>query len=393
MSRPLDIVLELSLIAEAKRGIDYYIENVVNALAEVDSVNRYTLFAYFWKRHAEKAARLPAPANPNFRTRYVRFPESVVTAVDHRWGLPLVQRALLSGARPDVYHVLAGGRLPHVSGPKTVVTFFDLSDETWPKEGRPDPGRKISSPYTYELARRADRIVATGEYTKKDLLRYYALPEEKIEIITTGVNLERFAPVTDAGALGAVRARYRLPGRFFLVIGPYVPLMRNNADYILRAFARLKDGAAVDCHLVLTGTPSEPLEKLLVLAGELGVRERVHTPGYIAIEDLPAIYSLAEAVAHPTSVEGFGYGLEVLACGTPFLTSDRPGVVEAVGDAALTVPRQELEPLAAAMERLLTQPQLRRDLREKGLARAARFSYREIAKRLVALYERLVVVQ
>src|SRR5688572_8409993 len=106
MERPLHIVLELALIAEAKRGIDYYIDYLVDALAKVDSKNRYTLFAYFFKDHAALSARLPRPKAANFTTRYVRFPESVVRALDHKRGWPVVRRLLPS--TPDVYHVLAG---------------------------------------------------------------------------------------------------------------------------------------------------------------------------------------------------------------------------------------------------------------------------------------------
>jgi len=383
------VVLELALIADAKRGIDYYIDNVVGALAELDSRNRYTLFAYFFKGHAEKAARLPRPNRDNFETRYVRFPERLVRALDHRRGWP-VAKALLGGRGPDVYHVLAGGCLPHVAGAKTIVTFFDLSDETIPKSGKPEPGKKISSPYTYELARRADLLIATSENLKKELIRYYALPESKIRVLTSGVDLKRFRPVTDPEALRKVRERYRLPERYLLVVGPYIPLFRTNADFIVRAFALLKDGAAKGCSLVLIGSRGGPLESLLNLAEELGLRERIVTTGYVPIEDLPAIYTLALGCVHPTSVEGFGFGLEVMACGTPFIASTTAGNRESMGDAALSVPPQQVAPLSDAIKRLLEDEPLRRALREKGLSRAALFSYEEIARKLVAIYEELV---
>jgi glycosyltransferase involved in cell wall biosynthesis len=391
MAGPLSIVLETGLNADFKRGIDYYVENMVDGLTQADRRNRYTLFSYFFREHARKSARLPHPSAPNFETLYRRFPESLVVRLDLERGLPVVEKALLRGRRFDVYHALSGGRLPHVRGAKTVVTFFDLVVEAHPLGGgTPDPGRVISDPFTHEYAKRADCLVATGEQTKKDLMRFYAIPEEKIEVIPTGVNLKVFHEVPDAGERERVRARYQLPARYFMVIGPYVPAKRTNAESTLRAFAGLKRaGTLGDCRLVFVGAENDHLRGLLELASKLGVRDLCSTTGYAALEDLAAIYALSSGVVHPTSIEGFGYGLEVLACGAPFITSNLPGVLEAVGGIALTVTPNDVLALEGAMRDLLTKPELRREMREKGLARAAAYSYAAVAGRLAALYERL----
>jgi glycosyltransferase involved in cell wall biosynthesis len=382
MERPLHIVLELALIAEAKRGIDYYIDYLVDALAKVDAKNRYTLFAYFFKDHAALSARLPRPKVANFTTRYVRFPESIIRSLDHKRGWPVVRRLLPS--TPDVYHVLAGGCLPRLEGPKTVVTFFDLWQETRPAGAKADPS-VIRSPETYALAGRADHLIATSKMVKDSLKLHYKLPDEKITVLTSGVDLDRFRRINDSAVLRDTRLRYGLPERFLLVIGPYVPALRTNAEFTLRALAALKEGPGKGVALVFTGKKDAALEKLLALAGELGVS--AHATGYIDVDDLPGVYSLAEAVAHPTSIEGFGFGLEVMACGTPFLTSTT--VVEAMGDAALLVPPQDLAALTRALSRLLSDAGLRQDYARRGVERAKLFSYPEIARTLVGVYERL----
>jgi glycosyltransferase involved in cell wall biosynthesis len=133
------------------------------------------------------------------------------------------------------------------------------------------------------------------------------------------------------------------------------------------------------------------LAGLEALGAQLGIKHRLMMPGFVELEDLPAVYQLSLAVVHPTGVEGFGFGMEVLACGVPFVTSNLPGVVEAVGDAALTVPPGQKEPLAAAVASILQDEELRRRLSKKGLDRAAGFSYKEVAGRLVELYEKLAV--
>ncbi|MEK7384057.1 MAG: glycosyltransferase family 1 protein [Elusimicrobiota bacterium] len=388
---PVSVVLECGLNADFKRGIDYYVDNMVDGLVEVDQRNRYLLFSFFFREHARKSARMPHPVAPNFKTLYRRFPESLVTALDLERGVPVVEKALLRGRRFDVYHALSGGRLPHVRGAKTVVTFFDLVVEAHPLAGgRPDPGRVISDPDTYEYARRADCLVATGDQTKKDLMRFYAIPEEKIVVIPTGVNLKVFHEVADEGERRRVRARYGLPERYLMVIGPYVPPQRTNAESTLRAYAALRRAGTIgDCRLVFVGAENDHLRKLLGLAEDLGVRAQCSTTGYVALEDLAAVYGLSSGVVHPTSIEGFGYGLEVLACGVPFITSNLPGVLESVGGIAWTVTPNDVPAIEKAMGDVLLKPELCREMREKGLARAAKYSYSVVAGRLASLYERL----
>jgi len=390
MSEPLSIVMDLGFNADFKRGIDYYVDNVVGGLAEVDDRNQYLLFSYFLRDHARLEARLPHPQRPNFKRLYRRFSQAAVRLLDIKYGLPVVEKGLLRGQKFSIYHVLAGGLLPHVAKAKTIVTFFDLAVEAFPARGTPDPGRRINDPYTYEYAQRADCLVATGECTKKDLMRYYAVAEEKIEVIPTGVDLKVFHEVSDPAERGRVRARYGLPEKFLMVIGPYVPPRRTNAEVTLRAYAELhRAGLTGGCKLAFVGARNDHLERLLKLAGELGVGSQAIATGYVALEDLAAVYSLSTAVVHPTTIEGFGYGFEVLACGTPFITSNLPGVLESVGGVALTVAPSDEESLRRALLDVISKPELRRELRQKGLTRAALYDYKKIGERFRALYEKL----
>lgn len=389
--RPLEIVLELGLNADAKRGIDYYIENVVNHLAANDSFNRYTLFAAFFRDYRRKLARLPLPDQPNFRRLIRRFPEALVRALERERGLPLTQRLLLGGLRPDIYHVVGGGCLPRLCGPKTIVTAFDVAAEACPADGSaPTPGGRIRDPHLHDVHTRADCIISTGEYTRRDLERYHGVPPSKVEVIPTGVNLKLFRPVDDPAALAAADRKYGLPPKYFMVIGPYLPPRRANASFTLRAFAELKRrGWTEGCRLVFVGSPHPNLDALLGEARELGLADDVRCTGFVPVEDLPALYGRSVAVVHPTSVEGFGFGNEVMACRAAFITSDLPGVVEAVGDAALTVPPGQVAPLAEAMGRLLRDPAFASDLARRGFERAQTYSYDVIARRIIALYRRL----
>ncbi|OUC09187.1 glycosyl transferase family 1, partial [Litorilinea aerophila] len=124
---------------------------------------------------------------------------------------------------------------------------------------------------------------------------------------------------------------------------------------------------------------------------ELGLEEHVHFPGFVADEDLPALYAAAEFFAYPSLYEGFGLPIvEALACGTPVLTGDNSCLPEAGGPGALYVRAEEVESIAQGILQLAQDEQLRIRLREAGLAHAAQFTWERSAQQLVAAYTKVL---
>src|SRR4029079_17334503 len=114
----------------------------------------------------------------------------------------------------------------------------------------------------------------------------------------------------------------------------------------------------------------------------------VHFPGFVPSAELPDWYRAALAFVYPSRFEGFGLPvLEAMACGVPVITSQAPSLLEVAGDAALSVPTETPDPLADAIELILSQPDLRTELSHRGVARAARFSWRTAALQTAALYD------
>jgi glycosyltransferase involved in cell wall biosynthesis len=370
----VDIVLGVGLNVAGKRGIDHFIDNLVEWLAETDTDDRFTVFSYFFGGHAAKVSRLPCPERPNWTRRVPRAPERVVRALEAR-GVPVVQ-SLLLGPRPALYHSL-DGVLPRLSGVTTLTTIYDLAFE----HGRA-PG-DVFHPAYRETCRRSDALIAVSEATKRDLASLYGVDPGKVEVIPTGVNPRKLRPVDDP----AVRAKYRLPGRYIVLLGPFEP--RRNAEAVLAAAAAVRAEAS-DFSLALVGAATAYRRGLEEKARALGLGDRVVACGYVDDEDLPAVFSGALALVHPTRAEGFGtVSLEAMACGCPVVTSDIPSVVEATGDAAFNVGPDDDAALAARLSALVRDPALRAERREKGLARASLFTYDRIARRTVDLYRRL----
>jgi glycosyltransferase involved in cell wall biosynthesis len=142
--------------------------------------------------------------------------------------------------------------------------------------------------------------------------------------------------------------------------------------------------------LVIAGSKGWLYDEIFAQVEEWGLENEVILPGFIADEDLPALYNLAELFVFPSLYEGFGLPpLEAMACGTPVITSDRPSLPEVVGEAGLMVEATDSQELAEAMERALMDENLCREMREKGLAQAAKFTWEAAARKLLDVYSRL----
>ena len=381
----MEIVLGVGLNVAGKRGIDHYMANLIEWLARLDERNRYLISSYFFGDYAAKKARLPDPRRPNFELRASRVPERAVRALERR-GWPVVQKLLLAGSRPDVYHSL-DGVLPRLTGVKAVTTIYDLCFEA-DFRARPDwrPGT-FAHPVYREACRRSDRLIAVSEATKRDIVEIYGVDEARVEVIPTGINPLKLKPVADPAVLAEARRRYGLPERYVVLLGPFEP--RRNAESVLEAAAAIKSERA-DFALALVGMESAYRRGLEEKARALGLGDRLVLCGYVRDEDFAAVFSGALALVHPTRQEGFGtVSLEAMACGCPTITSDIPPVVEAVADAAFTVGPDDRAALARVLREIVSDPELRARRRAAGLARAALFSYEAIARRTLSLYERL----
>lgn len=379
------IVLGVGLNVAGMRGIDKYMANLIDWLAELDSRNRYVVFSYFFKGNAAKRARLPNPGKPNFELLVPRWPERLVDGLERR-GWPVVERCLLASSPPDIYHAL-NGTLPRLSGAKTISTYYDLWAE---QKFRARPGWKPGAylmPEYRQAALRSDCLVAVSESTKRDVIEIYGADPSKIEVIPTGVNPKKLFHVTDPVRLAEVRGRYGLPERYIVLLGTFED--RRNLESVIEAMAELGLGAG-GCSLALVGQPGPYRDGLVALARGLGLEKRVVLCGYVPEADLAVVFSAAQALVHPTRAEGFGtVSLEAMACGCPVITSNIPPVMEAVGDAAITVAPDDRAALVRGLRELLSRSELRAQARAKGLARAALYSYEKIAGRVLSVYGRL----
>ncbi len=305
-------------------GIGRYTRGLVAGLAEIDRENQYTLFS---------AGERPSIGDwpPNFRQCTSTIPARWLTVGWHRLRLPIPAELLTGDC--DLYHS-PDFTLPPLRRARGLVTIHDLSFLRVPECA--DPGlRAFLEKAVPAAVIRARRVLADSENTRQDLVEMLHVDPDKISVVTPAIE-PRFRREDNAARLDEVRARYRLPDRFILGLGTLEP--RKNFTGLIAAFDQLIRETNLPHALVIGGKPGWLYEEIYRQANQEDLAGRVLFPGFVADEDLPALYSLADVFAFPSLYEGFGIPvLEAMACGTPVVTSNNSSLPEAAGSAALMV--------------------------------------------------------
>jgi glycosyltransferase involved in cell wall biosynthesis len=351
-------------------GINWYIHNLLTHLPRVDRDNRYTAFL--------SDGRF---ANPGLALKLSRLPTS--RPVVRIFWEQVVQPFALRKEKVDLLHALAFVT-PLLSPCPSVVTIYDLSFLLYP-EGFKRAKRFYLNLFTRLSARRARRIIAISESTKRDVVRLLGVPPEKVGVIYCGID-EAFRPLLD-DQVAAFRSERGLPERFILFVGTIEP--RKNVTRLIEAFASLHTCELANLKLVIGGAKGWFYGDVFARVEELGLESAVMFPGYIPVSELPLWYNAAELFVYPSLYEGFGLPpLEAMACGTPVVTANTSSLPEVVGQAGLTVDPLDVEGLAEAMRRILDDEALRYEMRGRGLQRARDFSWTKTAQETVQVYRR-----
>lgn len=367
------IAINLLFASGGDFGGARYIRNLARGLAKIDFENKYTL--YVSARDVPTYSEL----GPNF---------TLVPTVSYR---PLrilwEQTALpfdLKRRHIDVYHG-AAFVTPLIKTCRQVLTINDMTYYLV-------PGKHTSTKVRYFRAlmpgsvARSERVIALSESVKADIIRILGTPPHKIEVIYLGKG-EKFRPIPEQDILDRIRKKYGLNRKTILFVGLIEP--GKNLPTLIRAYATLK-GLHQEYDLVLAGKMGSGYPDALQCATDCGVRDHVLFPGFIPDDELPELYNLAEVYVHTTLYEGFGLPvLEAMSCGTPVITSNRSSLPEIAGGAALLVDPGNVEEMAAAMHRVLTDAGLRKQMSQKGLEQSKLFTWEKTAQATLKIYQTL----
>lgn len=264
--------------------------------------------------------------------------------------------------------------------PRSVVTIHDVGYLHHP-DTHPTNTRQMLHLTTRWSTSVAERIIAISETTKRDLIAHYHLPPERIQVIPHGVD-HTMCPV-DGDAIAELKRRLDLPDAYILFVGTVQP--RKNLGRLAAALSFVAK-AGLPHQLVIAGKSGWMARAVQAELVASGMSNRIHPLGYVDSADLPTLYSGAAAFCFPSLYEGFGLPiLEAMACGTPVVTANTSALPEVAGDAALMVDPKRPTEIGDALVRVLSDQSLRRDLIERGLARAQTFTWERTARATIDL--------
>jgi glycosyltransferase involved in cell wall biosynthesis len=370
------IYLDVSAAVHRRAGLGRYAESLARALVAADA-RRYALF-YNRERGVQPLRGLEHLPARTVALGYKPWRMLVWLGQLARAGFD----RLLPGA--ELFHATEHLLLPLRSIP-TVLTVHDLIFRHLPVHHKP-LNRWYLNLALPLFCRRATHIIAVSEHTRRDLIDTYAVPPEKVTVVHEAAD-PHFGPRSPA-AVEAARSRYGLPERFLVFVGTIEP--RKNLARLLEAFETIHAEGLAD-GLVIVGKRGWLTGDFFARLEQSPVRDAVHLPGYVPDEDLPAVYAGAQALAFPSLYEGFGLPvLEAMACGTPVVASNSSCIPEIGGEAARTFDPLDVAEMIEALRRVLTEPALREEMRTRGLAQAARFSWEQAASQTADIYHALL---
>ena len=355
-------------------GIGTYVRNLLRHLARIDRNTEYVVFC------RQEDGGIVDELGENFRAVPERArPYSVREQV----ALPLdVRREGISLFHAPHY------ALPPLTPCKSVVTIHDCIHLRFPQYLPNRVAYAYARTSLWFATHRSNRVLTVSEASKRDILRYFRVPQEKIDVIYNAID-ERFGTPPAEDEVDRVRERYQLDGPFVLYAGNIKP--HKNLERLIEAFHLFRRGPFEHVKMLIIGDEISKYATLRRAVHRHKLHKHVRFFGFVPDKTLAILYRLAGVFVFPSLYEGFGLPpLEAMASGTPVVTSNVSSLPEVVGDAALLIDPYQPEAIADAIERVLTNAALREDLRTRGLARVREFSWERSVGRVRQIYEEVL---
>lgn len=286
----------------------------------------------------------------------------------------------------SLYHGLSH-ELPYgasrLSIPK-VVTMHDLIFESSPQQYRKTDVLIYRRKFRY-AAEVSNQIVAISEVTKRDLIHYYQIPEQKIKVVYQACD-QRFYTRCTPQQSEAIRKRYSISSPYWLFVGSIIE--RKNLLRVCEALSKLD----ATMPLLVVGKGEQFKQRVIDFLKEKKLTQQVifledHFTSSQIYQDLPVLYQMAFALIYPSLKEGFGLPvLEAMASGCPVITSNHTSMTETGPNTALLVEPLHTESILEAMKQLMLQPDQREQFIQTGIQAALQFTPDKCAQHMMNLY-------
>ncbi len=414
---------------EHKTGTEWYSYYLIRWLAKLDKKNKYILYTdkplkgglldLTTKQHFNNFSNseaeydnngyqiIKSPFN-NFYAKVLKWPFSFF------WTLGRLSLEMLL-KKPDVLFVSAH-TLPIIFPKKTVNTIHDVGFERNRRLYRyhsmgPESKRfnKIVSNFvkiftlgkygansmdylswsTNFALKHAEKIITVSNFSKNEILGIYNCQEDKIKVIYNGYNYFLYKKIIDKEKINSVLKKYDIKKPYILYVGRLEK--KKNTPYLIEAYAVARENNKnINHKLVLIGDASFGYDEVKYVIEEFNINGEVIMPGWIEEEDMPYIYNGATAFIFPSRYEGFGIPLlQAMGCHLPIAASSIPVFKEIAGEAALFFDPNNIRSISSAINRIITDDKLRKELIAEGNSRIKKFSWEKCAKETLDLINKL----
>lgn len=364
----MHIGIDARFVQGPNTGVTNYLINLLKGISRVDKSNTYSIFL----SKPDYNDRIPNAAN-----FHIKINTTNALIWKNVWFPNEVRRLKI-----DVVHFPAyTGSFVNIG--KNVVTIHDLINKVNPKWLSRRELILIDLPIQIAI-KKATKIIAVSENTKKDIMKYYKVEDGKI-FVTLEAADSSFGPNNDLSSIEWIKNEYAINTDFILFVG--VLFKRRNIDRLLEAFSFLKRNANIKHKLVIAGLKKKyfNLDKHI---NKYNLNADVIYIGHIKQADLPLLYNAASFFVYPSLYEGFGLPvLEAMSCGKAVITSNVSSLPEIIGDAGLLINPYKTEELYGAIYRLVKDSALRENLGRLALARSKIFSWDKMAKESISIYK------
>lgn len=401
--RPLRVCLDARLQSGIAGGVEQFIIGLADGLCRLpDGDEEYVFLTYAgadeWLRpYLREPHRIVAvPPKPNAASsspsrRLLKLLSRArngvcrLSRLTERWSVQVPRSdGTVESLHADIMHFTMQGAF--LTDVPSIYHPWDLQHRHLPQlfSRRDWVYREVTYP---AFCRQARLVAVASEWTKRDLMRHYALSDEKVQVVSVGPVLAAY-PTPTPDDLEAARRKFSLPPAFAFYPAQTWP--HKNHLALLEALALLRDRHGLQVPLVSSGHRNEFFARIEARARELALQAQVQFPGFVTPLELACLYRLCRCVVFPSRFEGWGLPVaEAFGAGAPVACSNAASLPEVAGEAALLFDPDDPAQIAATLARLWNDEPLRRALSERGRERAAQWSNERTAQGFRAHYRRI----
>lgn len=366
MSDRMRILLDAHMLGAQEGGNETYIAGLLQGFEDLAAHN----------------AQITALYSPHYQPLPYRH-----TAARHFGGTGALGRLLRElptvcrREQADLLHVTYNA--PLYQPCPVIVSVHDVIYRRYPAYFSPRVRLLLNTLLPFSM-RRARAILTLSEASRRDIVHYYPFTRDKIHVVGLAAG-----PVVRALPDEEAVAAYTVPGPFILAVGTVQP--RKNIARLVEAYIIARQRGLAGVRLVVVGRSQWQGSAIQRAAIESPFAQDIVFTGYLDDRAVAALYRRCLLFAYPSLYEGFGLPvLEAMACGAPTITSDCSSLPEVAGEAALLIDPTSVAALVSSIERLVADPTLRMELRERGLRRVAGFSWEQTARQTLDVYHQAV---